>query len=150
MPPSRHSVGTYQDKSSHATRQGTHSQSSQLAEPLWIDPGLKNRIRVHNLISTSKKKKKKLQARNEWSNILPKSLQVWKKLRDMNSLVTLPSTPAGWLWVLTLATKVGTGVRFESLVQYGIFLSVSFQCRLSYGVHIAQRATACINICVHV
>ena len=52
MPQSRHSVGTYQETSSHSTRQGTLSQSSQLAEPLWTDPGLKSGISVRELIST--------------------------------------------------------------------------------------------------
>ena len=33
----------------------TRSQSSQLDEPLWTDPGLKSRISVHELISTLKK-----------------------------------------------------------------------------------------------
>ena len=32
-------------------------QSSQLAEPLWTDPGLKSGISVRELISTQKKKK---------------------------------------------------------------------------------------------
>ena len=35
------------------------SQSSQLAEPLWTDPGLKSGISLCKLISTYKKKKKK-------------------------------------------------------------------------------------------
>ena len=30
----------------------TRSQSSQLAEPLWTDPGLKSGINLHELIST--------------------------------------------------------------------------------------------------
>ena len=34
----------------------TRSQSSQLAEPLWTDPGLKSGISVRELISTLKKK----------------------------------------------------------------------------------------------
>ena len=59
MPLSKHSVRTYQETSLHATRQGdTRPQSSQLAEPLWTDPGLKSGISVHELNSTSKKKKK--------------------------------------------------------------------------------------------
>ena len=45
----------------------TRPQSSQLAEPLWTDPGLKSGISVQKLICTSK-------AENEWSNILPKIL----------------------------------------------------------------------------
>ena len=56
MPLSRHSVGTYQKKSSHTSHQGTLSQSSQLAEPLWTDPGQKSGISVCELISTLKKK----------------------------------------------------------------------------------------------
>ena len=36
----------------------TRLQSSQLAEPLWTDPGLMGGISVHELISTLKKKKK--------------------------------------------------------------------------------------------
>ena len=34
----------------------THSQSSELAEPLWTDPGLKSGISVRELISIKKKK----------------------------------------------------------------------------------------------
>ena len=77
MPQSRYSVGIYQETSSHATRQGnTQSQSSQLAEPLWTDPGLASGISVRELISTIKKK---AQAENELSNILPKSSHARKK-----------------------------------------------------------------------
>ena len=75
MPLSRHTVGTYQESSSHATRHGTLRQTSQLAEPLWIDPGIKSGISVRELIFTFKK----AQAGNEWSNILTKSSQAWKK-----------------------------------------------------------------------
>ena len=35
--------------------ENTRSQSSQLAEPLWTDPGLKSGISVRKLISTLKK-----------------------------------------------------------------------------------------------
>ena len=52
MPLTRHSVGTYQETSSHATRQEILGQSSQLAEPLWTDSGLKSGISVRELIST--------------------------------------------------------------------------------------------------
>ena len=41
---------------------------SQLAEPLWTDPGIKSGISVRELISTLKE----VQAGNEWSNILKK------------------------------------------------------------------------------
>ena len=51
-------------------------QSSQLAEPLWTDPGVNSGISLCELIST---KKKKVQAGNEWSNIVPKDSQAKKK-----------------------------------------------------------------------
>ena len=37
----------------------TRSQSSQLAEPLWTDPGLKSEISVRELIFTLKKKRRR-------------------------------------------------------------------------------------------
>ena len=73
MPLSRHSVGTYQETSSHAARQGTldHSRLSSLSHcglilakrvelvyALWTDADQKGGISVRELISTSKKKKK--------------------------------------------------------------------------------------------
>ena len=42
----------------------TRSQSFQLAEPLWADPGLKSGISMRELISTSKKKKKRRREMN--------------------------------------------------------------------------------------
>ena len=75
MPLSRHSVGTYQEnKFAHNSSTNTHRQSSQLAKPLWTDPGLKSAISMRDLISTLKKKKSTStewmveQARNEWMN----------------------------------------------------------------------------------
>ena len=53
-------------------------QSSQFAEPLWTDPGIKSGISVRELISTLKQTNK-AQAGNEGSNILPKSSQARKK-----------------------------------------------------------------------
>ena len=49
----RHSVGSSQETSSHATRQGTlgHGRRSS-AEPLLTDPGLKSRISARELISS--------------------------------------------------------------------------------------------------
>ena len=67
------------ETSSHATCQGTFSQSSQFAELLWTNPGTKSWISGHELISNyKKKKKKKVQVGNEWLNILPKSSQARK------------------------------------------------------------------------
>ena len=61
MPLSRHSVGTYSEMSSHATCQGRfgHTQSSQFAEPLWTDPGIKSGISGRELIIYFKKTKKR-------------------------------------------------------------------------------------------
>ena len=42
------------------------SQSSQVAEPLWTDPGQKSGISVRELISISKNKKQKQSASGEW------------------------------------------------------------------------------------
>ena len=56
-------------------------KSSELAESLWTDPGIKNGISVRELISALKKKKKEeeAQAGNEWSNIQAKFSQARKK-----------------------------------------------------------------------
>ena len=48
MPLSRHSVGTYPETSNWP-------QSSQLAELLWTDHGMKRGIGMRELISTSNK-----------------------------------------------------------------------------------------------
>ena len=77
MPLSRHSAGTYGNELTRKSTGNTRSQSSQLSEPLWTDFGLKSGISVLELISTLKKKK--AQARNELSYILPKSSHARKQ-----------------------------------------------------------------------
>ena len=79
MPLSRHSVGIYQETSSHATGQGTlgHSRLSSLSHGGLILAKSGNSVR--ELISTLGKRKKKAQAGNELSNILPKSSHARKK-----------------------------------------------------------------------
>ena len=53
MPLSRHSVETCQENELTRNPSGnTWPQSTQLAEPLWTDPGLKSGISVRELIST--------------------------------------------------------------------------------------------------
>ena len=60
MPLSRQSVGIYQEMSPHATLSGNMwPQSSQLAEPLWTDPGINSGTSAHKLISTLKKEREK-------------------------------------------------------------------------------------------
>ena len=59
-PLSRHTVGTYHGFGlTRNSSRNTRPQSSQLAEPLWTDPGVKSGISARELISTYKKKKKK-------------------------------------------------------------------------------------------
>ena len=73
-------MGRYQGNELTSNSSGnTQPQSSQLAEPLWTDPGIKSGISVRELIFTSKKKKKKTQAGNKRSNILPKFSQARKR-----------------------------------------------------------------------
>ena len=62
---SEHSVGTCLETSSHNLLGNIQPQSSQLAEALWSDPGIKSGISVHELISASKKKEKKKSADRE-------------------------------------------------------------------------------------
>ena len=53
----RDSVETYQgDELTRNSSRNTRPQSSQLAQLLWTDPGLKSGIGVRELISTLKKK----------------------------------------------------------------------------------------------
>ena len=81
MPLSRHSVGTYQETTSHATRQGTlgHFRLSSLSH-LLTDSDLKSGISVSELIYVLKYINKNAEAENEWSNLSQKSLQARKKL----------------------------------------------------------------------
>ena len=60
MPLCRESMGTYQESSSHAIRQGTlsHSCLSSLSH-YGLIPGLRSRISVNDLISTLKKKRRR-------------------------------------------------------------------------------------------
>ena len=79
MPLSSYSVGTYHKPGPQA--QGNNRpQSSQLAEPLWTDPGLKSGISVNELISTKNKQTNKTWAGIECSNLLQKSSQAGKEL----------------------------------------------------------------------
>ena len=53
MPLSRHTEGTYQGNTLTRNSSGnTQPESSQLAEPLWTDPGVKSGVSVRELISS--------------------------------------------------------------------------------------------------
>ena len=56
----------------------TRLQSSQLADPLWTDPGLKSGISARANLHTHTHTKKKAQAGNEWLNILSNYFQARK------------------------------------------------------------------------
>ena len=80
---SRHRVGTSLEAHSHANSSGnTRSQSSQLAEPLWTDPGLKCVISVHELIFT--KNKQKIPPQNKQTNKQNKTNKQKTRRRGMN------------------------------------------------------------------
>ena len=60
MPLSRHSVGNLSgNELTLNSPRNTRSQSSQLTEPPWTDPGLKGGISVRVLIYSLKKEEKK-------------------------------------------------------------------------------------------
>ena len=59
MPLSRHNVGNLFGNELTRNLSGSiRPQSSQLAEPLWTNPGINSGISVRELISTLKKKEK--------------------------------------------------------------------------------------------
>ena len=49
----------------------TRPQSSQLAEPLWTDPGIKSGISVREIISTLKKKKRRWGMKGRTFSLIP-------------------------------------------------------------------------------
>ena len=95
MPPSRHSVETYHETGSHASRQGTlgHSPLSSLRH-CGLIPAKESGVTVRDLISI-KKNKKTAQAGNESSNILPKSSHARKKSLPPDCFPLGPD-PARW------------------------------------------------------
>ena len=102
-------------------------QSSQLAVPLWTDPGSKSGISVRKLISTSKKKK--AQPGNEWLNTLPKILTSKEK-----ATTTTPSS--------TLILHGGVYARHKFLAfNTGQFVSPFLNRRAPRGPPFCQKST---------
>ena len=64
-------------------------QSSQLAEPLWTDPGIKSGISVRELISTLKKKKKKPRRRTN-GRTFPQNPRKRAKSHQVNIYIVFP------------------------------------------------------------
>ena len=77
---SRRSVGTYwENEFVHNSSGNTRPQSSQLAEPMWTDPGLEKWNWCTRADLHLNKKTKKAQAGNESLNVPSKSSQARKK-----------------------------------------------------------------------
>ena len=72
----RHSVRAFKAIEPTGNSSGNaHLKSSQLAEPLWIDPGLKSETGVRELISIEKKQKT-AQSGIDFSKIFPLNPQM--------------------------------------------------------------------------
>ena len=111
MPLSRHSVGTYQENELTRNSSGNApSQSSQLAEPLWTDPGLMSGISLHNLISTLKKKERCTWGMNYWT---------FSKT-PCNMREKPPPLPCLW-WSILTTLVVHHILRSEELALFAIF-----------------------------
>ena len=91
---SKNSVAIYQGNELTRNSSGnTRSQSSQLAEPLWTDPGVKSGIVCASWSSLWKKKKKN--AGGKWiAEPSPKIIAAKKKPRPSSSTPSTPSTPS--------------------------------------------------------
>ena len=103
MPLSGHSVGTYPETSSHATCQKTFGHSRLSSHMSWHKES--NYCAPANL--HFKKKKKKAQAGNEWSNILPKSWQARGKATTTTITTTTLRACGDKLSVTTYIIIVG-------------------------------------------
>ena len=95
----------------------TRSQSSQLAEPLWTDPGLKSGISVRQL------------AGNELSNILPKSSHVKKKPPLTLLIIHLFKTEVflllllSTLFIYLVLINRRTGPQYQRVKPYVLFFN---------------------------
>ena len=91
----------------HNLSETTQPQSSQLAEPLWTDPGLKSGISLHELISISEKNNNKNGQTNK------------KRRRGMNGL-TFSQILANEEKATTEADSSYTGLIMESATEIEI------------------------------
>ena len=84
---SRHSVGTYQENElTRNSALNARPKSSQLAEPLWTEPGLKSGIGVRERISICQKKKKKKRSGIRFVGPFPTSLTCEEKASTTTAL----------------------------------------------------------------
>ena len=83
---SRQSVGTYRGNGlTRNSSRNARPQSSQLAKPLWTDPGIKNAIDVRELMSINSKEKFKAYAEIDSTNLSP-NLRMRGKRQDHHKL----------------------------------------------------------------
>ena len=116
----------------HNSSGNARLQSSQVSEPLWTDPGQKSGISLRELISI---KKKKAQAGNELSNMLPKSSYAKKKTPP-------PLLKPRFLWCNTLQIWMSQKVctcRLEICAVYPLLRSVQ-------GVLLVGNVVRCIDL----
>ena len=105
----RHSVGTY--LGNELTRKSPGNiwpQSSQLAETLWTDPGLKNGIVVRELIFNQKKKKKSKRRRGANRRTFPQSPRIQGKKHTKNTNTNTTTTVLDAPWLLLFAADTST------------------------------------------
>ena len=107
-------------------------QSSQIAESLWTDPGIKSGINVCDLVSTSKKKKKeKMQAGNKWLNSLPTRKR--GKSHHQRYTHKVPETND---------TKAGAERRLPGLTNMALSISVCTCCKAPMSAQVVVGTVA--------
>ena len=141
---------------------------------------MKSGISVRWLISTTKKKEKKAQAGNDWSNILPISSQTRENpprqtvinhddqnIQNWHPHYNDDVSETTWqqqrtLYPISIQTRVGCSSLIEHrtvtpLTQFrfpgaarDFSPRVNFQCRLSYSVCTPPCVIACIYTCAHI
>ena len=95
LPLSRYSVGSYQEMSSRNLSGNIWLQSSQPAEPLWTNPGIKSVISVCELISNSKQQQQKQQNCRQGMNGRTVSQTPRKRGQIHNTNISRSPFPSG-------------------------------------------------------
>ena len=109
----RYSVGTYQENELICNLLGSaRPQSSQLAEPLWTDPGLKSGISVLELspLKNNNKKTKQKNTGGDWFiiNLLPRSSDTRKRHHRAKCTLTLQDAWQSWAACVVTGSIVRT------------------------------------------
>ena len=141
----------------------TGPQSSQLTVPLWTDPGLKSGISVHDLISTLKKKRRRVKNDRTFSqspHAMKKPLALLERLRTW---LLIGCNRQGWERRLIVSYNVyrkgwgGEGYRLsvdcnECILIIGHNANrygwVYTDCQVLHTLHVRTIDTAC-HLCTH-